>query len=269
MSRSTFALLPGAGGDPWYWHRVVAWLQARGHAARAIALPAAQEDAGLPGYAQAVVHALGEPPLPGLVLVAQSLAGFVAPLVCERLPVQALVFVNAMIPVPGETAGAWFERTGQPAAKRAQDLREGRDPDAGFDPLVEFFHDVPQPVIDAAWARGAPRQADRVFGSPCNCGRWPDVPMHVLVGREDRFFPAAFQQQLARERLGLAATLVPGGHLVALSRPEELGRRLLDCLAPSQRPARPARPGAGPAPRSRRARGRSPAARASSAGSGR
>jgi hypothetical protein len=37
--------------------------------------------------------------------VVQSLAGFIAPLVCERAPVKLLVLLNAMVPVPGETAG--------------------------------------------------------------------------------------------------------------------------------------------------------------------
>jgi hypothetical protein len=33
--------------------------------------------------------------------------GFTAPLVCARESVSMLIFVNAMIPSPGETAGAW------------------------------------------------------------------------------------------------------------------------------------------------------------------
>lgn len=46
-----------------------------------------------------------------VVLVAQSLGAFTAPLVCARAPVRMLIFVNAMIPLPGETPGAWWGNT--------------------------------------------------------------------------------------------------------------------------------------------------------------
>jgi hypothetical protein len=47
------------------------------------------------------------------------------------------------------------------------------------------------------------------------------------VARDDRFFPAEFQRRVARERLGLPVDEMPGGHLVALSQPEELAIRLV------------------------------------------
>ena len=55
---------------------------------------------------------------------------------------------------------------------------------------------------------------------------WPDVPTRVLAGRDDRLFPVAFQRRVARERLGIEADEIDGGHMVALSRPAELARRL-------------------------------------------
>ena len=229
MSDLTFVLLPGAGGDPWYWHRVVPELQAGGHLVIPVALPAADDDAGLPDYADAVIQAMGPQAQRRVVLVAQSMAGFTAPLVCERVPIHTLVLVNAMIPRPGESPGEWFGNTRQDEAKREQNTRDGRERDAPFDVLQDFFHDVPQPVIDAAWARGEPRQSQRLFGSRCTFKGWPAASTHVLVGREDRFFPAPFQQRIAQERLGAAIQLMPGGHLLALSQPQELARRLLAC----------------------------------------
>jgi hypothetical protein len=47
------------------------------------------------------------------------------------------------------------------------------------------------------------------------------------AGRDDRFFPYEFQRRVARERLGLEAEQLPGGHLLALSRPAALAERLL------------------------------------------
>jgi pimeloyl-ACP methyl ester carboxylesterase len=113
------------------------------------------------------------------------------------------------------------------AAKHQQNRKDGRPADAPFDPLIDFFHDVPQPVIDEAWAQGAPRQSDTVFASPCNFESWPAVPTRVLIAQDDRFLPADFQRRVARDRLGISADEMPGGHLVALSQPEELAARLV------------------------------------------
>jgi pimeloyl-ACP methyl ester carboxylesterase len=226
MSGARFILLPGAGGDSWYWHLLAPRLEALGHEAVSVQLPAADERAGLPEYADAVLEAVGTADAGNLILVAQSLGGFTAPLVCERLAVRVLVFINAMIPDPGERPGEWFARTRQAEAKRAQNVRDGRAPDAKFDPLLEFFHDVPQSVTDQAWARGEPKQSDRIFSSPCAFSAWPSIPIHVVVGSEDRLFPAEFQRRVAHERLGVEADRLPGGHLIALSQPERLATQL-------------------------------------------
>jgi pimeloyl-ACP methyl ester carboxylesterase len=227
MASSSFILVPGAGGGAWYWNLLVPHIERRGHEAVAVALPAADDSAGFPEYANTVVRAIGDRDPRRVIVVAQSLAGFTAPLVCQRVPVGQLVLVNAMIPAPGETADTWWSNTGQREAKRRQALRDGRAPDAPFDPLVEFFHDVPQPVIDAVWAQGELHQSDTPFTSPCAFERWPAVPTRVLVGRDDRFFPAEFQRRVAHERLGIDVDEMPGGHLLALSQPEELSQRLV------------------------------------------
>lgn len=227
MQSYTFVLVPGAGGSAWYWHLVAPLLQEHGHEAVPVELPAADDRAGLPQYAAAVVRAMGNRDPKGVVLVAQSLAGFTVPLVCKKARVVLVVFVNAMIPTPGETPGEWWRNTGHAEAKRQKNLSDGRKADAPFDPLIDFFHDVPQLVIDEAWARGEPRQSDSVFRSPCIFKAWPTIPTRVLIGRDDRFFPAEFQHRVARERLGISADEMPGGHLVALSQPTELSARLI------------------------------------------
>jgi pimeloyl-ACP methyl ester carboxylesterase len=222
-----FILIPGAGGSAWYWHLVAPKLRQRGHDAIPVGLPAADDTAGLPEYAASVVRAIGNREPRRVVRVAQSLAGFTAPLACKQVSVALLVLLNAMIPKPGETPGEWWKSTHHGEAKRKRNQRDGRDADAPFDLLVEFFHDVPQSVVDEAWAQGEPRQTDTVFASPCRFESWPAVPTRVLVARDDRFFPAEFQRRVARERLGISADEMPGGHLVALSQPEELAARLV------------------------------------------
>jgi pimeloyl-ACP methyl ester carboxylesterase len=221
---STYVLVPGAGGDAWYWHLVAPRLRARGHEVLAPALPAGDDAAGLGEYADTVVDAIGA--RSGVILVAQSMAAFSAPLVCERVDVALLILVAPMIPAPGESAGDWWANTGQIEARRELELREGRDPDAEFDVMAGFFHDVPEPVVAEAFSRGEPKQADKPFEEPWPLDAWPDVPTRVLVGRHDRLFPLDFARRVARQRLGLAADVIDSGHLSALSRPDELTQRL-------------------------------------------
>ncbi len=219
---SLFVLIPGAGGVAWYWHRVVPELRARGHEAVPVGLPGPDESAGLPEYADAVVAAIGG--RRDVVVVAQSMGAFTAPMACARSPVRRLVLVNAMIPLPGETAGEWWDHTGwEPACVAA--AQAGGYP-AEFDLATYFLHDVPAEVA-AAGEGHAYAEADIAFSQPCAIERWPDVPTRVIAGRDDRFFPLEFQRQVARERLGAEVHAVPGGHLAALSRPAELTDQLI------------------------------------------
>jgi pimeloyl-ACP methyl ester carboxylesterase len=50
------------------------------------------------------------------------------------------------------------------------------------------------------------------------------VPIRVISASDDRLFPVDLQERVARARLGITPERLPGGHLVALSRPEELAR---------------------------------------------
>lgn len=221
---TTFLLIPGAGGQAWYWHRLVPELHRRGHHAIAVDLPAADESAGLAEYtAVAVAAAAGHD---DLVVVGQSMGGFTAPLVAGHRPVSRLVLVNAMIPRPGETGHDYWDNTGQDGARREYDRQSGRSPDAPFDPLVYFFHDVPEEVTKEAFAMGEPPQSDMPFREPWPLRAWPDVPTAVLSAVEDRLFPYEYQVRVAQQRLGLTPEPLPGGHLVALSRPAELAAAL-------------------------------------------
>ncbi|MGY1690431.1 alpha/beta fold hydrolase [Geodermatophilus sp. SYSU D01105] len=223
--RATFVLVPGAGGQAWYWHRLVPELERRGHAAVPVDLPAGDDTAGLDRYAQTVVAAAAGATRP-LVVVGQSMGGLTAPLVCARVPVDLLVLVNAMVPRPGETGGDWWTVTGHEQARRAAAEREGRPVDDEDD---AFFADVPPEVTAAAMARPF-AQSGTPFGEPWPLPAWPDVPTRLLAAREDRFFPLEFQRRVAAERLGLPVQEVPGGHLVALSHPAELADRLIALL---------------------------------------
>lgn len=224
-----FLLIPGAGGSAWYWHRVVPQLVARGHAAVAAELPAADESAGFAEYADAALAALDDAPgdRADLVVVGQSMGGYTAALVAARRSPRLLVLVNAMTPKPGESGGQWWEAVGFAEARSAQATREGRRPEDDPDLVDAFFHDVPDDVRAAAFAQGEPVQAGTPFGPPWPLPAWPEVPTRFLAARDDRFFPIELQRRVVPERLGIPVDEMPGGHLVALSRPAELAERLV------------------------------------------
>jgi pimeloyl-ACP methyl ester carboxylesterase len=110
---------------------------------------------------------------------------------------------------------------------RNNDQREGRDPEAGFDPQTHFLHDLPPDVLALLLSSEDAEPAASLFETAFPLGRWPDVRTTILAGRDDRFFPYEFQRRIANERLGLDAEQLPGGHLLALSQPEALVARLI------------------------------------------
>ncbi|MDT5189232.1 MAG: hypothetical protein QOI28_1483 [Mycobacterium sp.] len=221
----TFVLIPGAGGSAWYWSRVTPLLAAAGVDGLAVDLPAADDSADLTTYADVVCAAVADVSGP-LVLVGQSMGAFTAPMVADRVGASLIVLVNPMVPTVGESPGQWWDTTGQDRAMAEYFRRIGL-PDKEFDPVEDFFHDVPADVREEAFSQPEPRQSDTPFGQTWPLDGWPDVPTRVVVGSDDRFFPLEFQRRVVRERLGLDVDVLPGGHLMALSRPRELADHLL------------------------------------------
>jgi pimeloyl-ACP methyl ester carboxylesterase len=221
---TTYALIPGAGGSAWYWHRITPLLSERGAEAVAIELPAADDSANLTSYADIVCGAVAGAAGP-LIVVGQSMGAFTAPMVAARVPTALIVLVNPMVPAAGEAPGQWWEATGQPAAMAAHFERIGLG-GKEFDPVEDFFHDVPDAVRSEAFSQPEPLQSDTPFAQAWPLDKWPDVATRVLAGSDDRFFPLDFQRKVTHERLGLEVDVIGGGHLVALSRPQELVDRL-------------------------------------------
>ena len=209
---ATYALVHGAGDVGWYWHLVEAELRKRGHETIAVDLPVEDDSAGLLEYAEAVVTAIGGRAAP--VVVAQSFAGYVAPIVCDRIPARLMVLVAGMVPSPGESAEEMFASSG---------YRSELPSDAGQTEI--FYQDVPPALAREALARGR-RQSDTPGKQRWPLAAWPKVPTRFLLCRNDRLFPAAWLRKVVRDRLGITPDEIDSGHTPALSRPVELAARL-------------------------------------------
>jgi pimeloyl-ACP methyl ester carboxylesterase len=138
------------------------------------------------------------------------------------VPARQVIFVNAMIPRPGETPGAWWDNVGWEQARTTAARRNGYSPD--FDLDTYFLHDIPADLRQQMLGHDVP-QSPGPFGDKCLFDEWPGIPLHVIAGRDDRFFPVELQQRVARERLGVEPDVVPGGHLAALKPTRGTGRR--------------------------------------------
>jgi len=212
---ATFVFIHGAGGRGSYWDLVAEPLHTAGHDTVAVDLPCDDDAAGWSEYADAVVDAIGDR-RGDLVLVAQSLGGFTAPLVADRVRVDLIVLVTAMVPRPGETGTEWWSNTGTAQAIAAQGLPDDAD---------LFTQDVPPDVLEAA---GEPRdQSDTPMDQPFPLERWPDVPTRFLLCRDDRFFPSVWMREVVRDRLAIEPVEIPGGHCAFLSQPTALAAALL------------------------------------------
>jgi pimeloyl-ACP methyl ester carboxylesterase len=214
---TTFVCMHGAGGRGSDWALVGAELAAAGHHVVLVDMPCDQE-VRLAAYTQSVVEAIDG--RTDVVLIAHSLAGLIAPLVCAEVPVEMMILVAAIVPQPGETGGEWWANTGHAQALAAQDL-----PDDSEETL--FVHDVPPQIL--AQMEPPRHQTSTLFDEPWPLAAWPDVPTQFLVCQDDRFFPAQWLTELVQTRLGIRPTVVPGGHCAYLSRPHELAEAVLQC----------------------------------------
>ncbi len=219
----TFMLIHGAGDSTWYWHLVEPELRKRGHDVAAMDLPCDDDSAGLAEYADTVVDALGH--RRHLVLVAQSCGGFIAPLVCERVPVDLMVLVAGMIPSPGEAPNDYWTNTGYKSPELDQvEITEGMSEEDAWT-MAAFMHDVP-PEIAAVALKRVRKQCETPGAS---LGQWMHGPTYQQGscsagmtgssrrnGYEGREGPPWNHSRRDRWR----------GHCVALSGPRELADRL-------------------------------------------
>jgi pimeloyl-ACP methyl ester carboxylesterase len=220
-------LLHGAGvGGGWYWHLVEAELRSLGHTTVAPTMWTDDDTATLSDYADTVVDAITTIDTEEeLFVVAHSFSGFTGPLVAERLPTAGLIYVTAMVPQPGEPPADWWSNTGHQEAVRIQAAKDG-GLTGSSDPYVCYFHDVPRQLADQVSSREPSPPSNTAYYEPWPLEAHPTTPTRYILCTEDRLFPAAFQLQLARDRLGITPDEITSGHCPALSHPAELASML-------------------------------------------
>jgi pimeloyl-ACP methyl ester carboxylesterase len=222
---STFCLVHGAWHGAWCWERLTPELEALGHRSIAVDLPCDDTSVDSSGYARVVVDALGNED--DVVLVGHSMGGLTIPLVAAARPVRHLVFLCALLPVPGMAFSDQFQA--DPEILRPE-LTENveRDPDRGVswwpdaDKAIASMYQDCSPA-DASWAVKRLRlQAVTPQTEPCQLHALPDVERTYVVARDDRAVDPGWSRRAAPKGLGVTPVEIDGGHSPFLARPSEL-----------------------------------------------
>jgi pimeloyl-ACP methyl ester carboxylesterase len=232
---ATFGLVHGAWHGAWSWEKLIPLLEARGHRTVAVELPCEDTKAGSSRYAEVVDHAL--PRTDDLVLIGHSLGGLTIPLVAARRPVRALVFLCSIIPAFGRSLSEQLAEdpdiyvpgyaTHQGRVAHPDGSTSWADPASVRE---VFYHDCTPEDVAWAWSR-LRRQARAPRDERCPLDAWPPVGRIVsIIGREDHAVSPDWSRRAARDRLGVAALELPGGHSPLLARPEELADLLQTSL---------------------------------------
>jgi pimeloyl-ACP methyl ester carboxylesterase len=227
---TTFALVHGAWHGAWCFERVVPELEALGHRAVAMDLPCDHPAATFETYAGVVVDAL-DPADEDVVVVGHSLGGLTIPLVAARRPVRHLVYLCALVPMPGRS----FAEQGavEPGALLPEYAEGISAPDEqGRTTWVDenvarrvLFADCDEEDARAAFARLRP-QARTPYGVAFPLDALSSAPSTYVVCTEDRIVDPQRGREIARGRLGADVVELPGSHSPFLSRPGELARVL-------------------------------------------
>jgi len=221
-------LVHGGYHGAWCWDFLSPELVRLGHRVTAIDLPISDPALGAAEYARTVADAIEPGSVP--MVVGHSMAGLVIPLVPALRPVARLVYLTAFLPRPGQSVN---DQRAVEAIDGRVALRTSEFTDLGDDVWMIgpntatelFYHDAS--AASARWATQRLRpQAYRAMHEITPLAEWPDVPCSSILCREDRALNPDWARAAAKERLGVTAIELPGGHSPFLSRPRDLATAL-------------------------------------------
>jgi pimeloyl-ACP methyl ester carboxylesterase len=233
---STFVLVHGAWHGAWCWERLTNELEQQlGHRVITLDLPSDDPRATFDDYADSVCAAIMDCAAEDLIVVGHSLAGLTVSLVAARMPMRRLVYLGALVPLPGRPFAQQMAEDPQMLnADYPKGLGE-KDSDgrrAWVDLELARFHlfgDCDDETVTSAFARLRP-QALHPYRVPCSLAVMPAVPATYVICAEDRMVNPHWSRRIAPDWLNADVVEIPGSHSPFLSRPEALAA-LLDRVA--------------------------------------
>ena len=224
------ALVHGSYHGAWCWDHLRGPLEAAGHRVITPDLPISTPGLGAQAYADVVIDAIADSDEP--LVVGHSMSGIVIPLVAARRPVRRLVFLAAFLPSPGlsindQRAAEPIDGLRAPERRRVPGPRrrrlDGRSDDRDR-ALLQRRAARGRPLGDAASPSAVLHGDDRGHAAAALARR----AEHDHRLRAGRAMNPDWLRTASRERLGIEALELPGGHSPFLGRPEELAAMLGD-----------------------------------------
>ena len=228
---ATFALVHGAWHGAWTWERLQPELEGAGHRVVAVDLPSEDPQATFSDYADVVVASL-EGVGDDVVVVGHSLAGHTIPLVAARRPVRRLVFLCALIALPGRSFVEQLREADPVITLPDYEAGIGEVDEQGRRRWVDFeiawsemYGDCDEATARAAFDRLRP-QDTTPYRVPCPLETLPAVETAYVMGSEDRMVNPDWSRLAAPERLGVEPVELAGSHSPMMARPRELAELL-------------------------------------------
>lgn len=207
-------LVHGAWADGSSWSGVIEALQARGHLAYAVQLPMTSLEADIDATRRAISK------INPTVVVGHSYGGFVITAAAAQMPtVQALVFVAAYAPVPGETIASISHAAAQMPGGRA--IIYGDDGWTSVDPDMfgsALGADLPLDTQKILAAVQGPTHVSCLITAADADVAWQNLPCHYVVSTDDQILDPSLQLEFAA-RTDARVTKISGSHLALLSHP--------------------------------------------------
>ena len=237
-----FVLVHGSFHGAWCWSKLAPELEALGHRAVTLDLPAQGDDetpiadVTFEMNVNRVAEVIGRQAEP-VVLVGHSLGGATITGTAERVPdrIRLLVYLTAFIPLDGETINAitsspeWPPETGARAFVRSADgLSVSVAPDAVRD---RFYDDCSDEDVAYCMARLRP-QPFAVRDTPIHTTpeRFGRVPRGYIHCTEDKSLVPSVQRWMVERAPCQQVASLPTGHSAFLSAPVELAKVLSDMV---------------------------------------
>jgi pimeloyl-ACP methyl ester carboxylesterase len=236
MPRPPIVLVHGAWGGAWIWRRVLGPLRAAGHEVHAVTLTGDGERAHLLDPAitlrthiDDVLGLIQAEELRDVLLVGHSYGGMVITGAADRLlandptAVRHLVYVDAMVPLPGEGWGQ--HHSAEVVAARTAAAAANHHALPPPDPA-----DFGLQGEDLAWLLR--RQVPHPFGPyrdplPFDAERWARVPRTFIDCHQPAYPTIAAMRERVRQLPGFAVIEMATGHCPMVSEPQALVGHLL------------------------------------------
>jgi pimeloyl-ACP methyl ester carboxylesterase len=238
----TIVFVHGAWADATGFGGVIRILRERGFAAVGAANPL-RHLTGDAAYVADLLRSISGP----LVLVGHSYGGAVITNAATgNEQVQALVYLNGLMPDEGETiqqlieselsAGSLVQAAIRPVPLENPDGGDGVDLYLDRDAFKEAFAaDVDDETAFVMAATQRP-WSGAALATPSGPPAWRSIPSWYLLGAEDRVIPAAAQRFMA-ERANARIEEVAASHASFVSQPDAVSRLILSAVEATSRTA--------------------------------